>query len=262
MQQEHTTAFGEWDGYSTAKLVKVCDQFNECQLFRTLVGREECRSLSDVGCATGRFYRFFHHVWPSLEHKGFDISEKAIEQAKKLHPKADFRVFDGRLKSAPGIESDIVVCRDVVHHQTNPCEFLSDLYDIARRHLILRIRTREVGATVFDVSQSCQYAYGHWVPYIVINTSEVIELVRSFKPAPAKITLKRHPVVLGGKEGRFLPKELYYPETGTAEMALLIEKRARDGGGDTLVTVETHPEVLRWERWRQCLKDLARWWGL
>ena len=264
MEREHAGHFAGWDRYSTTRLVRLCDQFNDCQLFRTIVGIQNCRALSDVGCATGRFRRFFRNIWPSLEYKGFDISEAAIGYARSLYPNGDFRVFDGDVKSSPEIESDIVFCRDVVHHQTNPCEFLSNLHDATRSYLILRVRTREVGTTVFDINQSCQYTYGHWVPYIVFNTPELIDLIRSFKPSPARITLWRHPVILGGQNSRCLPKELYYQETGTAETALLIEKGVEGRNGDTVVTLGTRPEVrtqdrARWARW---LRRLARRWGL
>jgi SAM-dependent methyltransferase len=218
--------------------------------------------LSDVGCAAGGFYRFFRRTGPALEYKGFDISEVAIERARSLYPKVAFRVFDGRLKSLPDVQADIVFCRDVVHHQENPRAFLSDLYDIARRYLILRVRTREVGTTVFDVDRSCQYTYGHWVPYIVFNTSELLELIRSFTPPPARITLLRHPVVLGGQTSRFLPKELYYPETGTAETAVLIGKGDGKGSSETTVTLNTCPEVHEPTGWAKWVRQTARRLGV
>lgn len=262
MQREHADQFGRWGRESTAKLVRTCDQFNEFYLFRTLVGNGDCQTLLDVGCATGNFYRYFHKLWPYLEYRGIDISEVAVEYAKSQNPAADFRVFNGDLQSVQGLASDIVFCRDVVHHQENPKAFLFDLYSITKKYLILRVRTRDVGATVFDPDQSCQYNYGHWVPYIVINVSELIDLLRSFQPAPGTIVLRKHPVVLGGQDSRFLPKELYYPETGTAETALLIEKRVQKGDGNTIVSMETHPESrnrgtvywVRWLRWlvRRC----------
>jgi hypothetical protein len=189
MQKEHASLFGFWGQFRTGRLIKLCSQFNEFQLFRTLVG-------------------------------------------------------------------------DVVHHQTDPCGFLSDIYDITTKYLILRVRTREEGSTIFDTDQSCQYTYGRWVPYIVFNTSELIDLIRHFEPAPARITLMRHPVVLGGETSRFLPKDLYYPETGTAETALLIEKGTREGSEDTVITVDTYPEKLIQQRWVRRLKSLAHRWGL
>ena len=241
--------------------MRLCNRFNECLLLRTIVGSPSLGTFSDVGCATGRFYRYVLKVWPSLQYKGFDISEVAIEQATRLYPGGNFTVFDGSLKSAPEIQSDVVFCRDVAHHQENPTQFLSDLYDVTGKYLVLRVRTREVGSTVFDVSQSCQYTYGRWVPYIVFNTQELVELLQSFTPTPAGITLWRHPSVLGGQNSRFLPKELYYPETGTAETAVLLEKRAEAGQDDTQVTVETRPEARGGSRLPRWLRRLASRWG-
>ncbi|MDA1128320.1 MAG: class I SAM-dependent methyltransferase [Chloroflexi bacterium] len=259
-KDEHARYFGTWDHLSTATLVKICDQFNECQLFRTLADSKPSGSLSDVGCATGRFFRYFKKIAPGLEYKGFDISEAAIQYAKGLYPAGNFTRFDGDVKSTPDIRSDIVFCRDVVIHQENPSEFLSDLYDATKSYLILRVRTRETGSTVFDTAQSCQYVYGQWVPYMVYNTAELIDLIRSFEPSPAKITLWRFPLVLGGENGRFVPKELYYPETGTAESALLIEKRADGAAGETVVNIETHPETRGNELpgWARALRQVAR----
>jgi hypothetical protein len=71
--------------------------------------------------------------------------------------------------------ADVVFCRDVVLHQLDPYGFLSTLLDIAAKALVLRLRTRDVGATVLNAEISCQYHYDrHWVPYIVLNTDELI----------------------------------------------------------------------------------------
>ena len=261
MQKEHPTLFGVWDRYSTRRLVRLCNKFNECQLLQSVVADPDLRTLSDVGCATGRFYRYFLRIWPSLQYKGFDISEGAVSQARRLYPRTSFTVFNGRIESEPKIRSDVIFCRDVVHHQEDPRQFLSGLYDDTGKYLVLRVRTREVGATVLDTSQSCQYTYGLWVPYIVFNTAELIELLQSFTPPPAGITLWRHPLVLGGQNSRFLPKELYYPETGTAETAVLLEKGTEDGQSDTRITVETRPEARGGSRWPRWLRRLAGRWG-
>ena len=259
MQEEHAASFGTWDHYSTAKLVKLCDQFNECRILRTLVGGPQCESISDIGCATGRFYRYIRKLLPGIEYKGFDISESAISLGKNRNPKGDFRVLAGPLTSIEGVNSDIVFCRDVVHHQEDPRLFLSELYNITGTYLILRVRTREVGSTEFDFSQSCQYTYGRWVPYIVFQTQELIHLLSSLEPTPTAISVRRHPVVLGGQLNRFVPKELYYPETGTAETAVLIHK-GRDGKNRApVVTVETHPEerLREWPWARKIARKLG-----
>ena len=263
-ESEHASVFSTWDRLSTGRLVKICDQFNEIQLFRTIANNQDCQSISDIGCATGRFFRFFQKVRPDLVYKGFDISEAAINYARILYPRGDFTVFNGSLTGDLKIQSDIVFCRDVVIHQSDPRKFLSDLYDVTKRYLVLRLRTRETGDTVFDISQSCQYVYGHWVPYIVFNTTDLVDLICSFAPTPTKLTLWRWPDVLGGKNDRFVPKEMYYPETGTAESALIIEKGAEYGGNETIVDIETHPETRGNEIafWAMGLRRVARRLGI
>jgi hypothetical protein len=168
------------------------------------------------------------------------------------------------LTSTQDIGSDIVFSRDVIHHQENPCGFLSDLYSVASKYLILRLRTRESGTTNFNAAQSCQYVHGHWVPYIVFNTAELADLIRSFKPAPARILLWRHPAVLGGFGSRFLPKELYEPETGTAETALLVKKGLAEAINETVVSIETRPETRsRYDPyWVRLLMLMARRLGI
>ncbi|MQF94851.1 MAG: class I SAM-dependent methyltransferase, partial [SAR202 cluster bacterium] len=216
-QREHTSHFGGWDRYSTRKLLRACNQFNECQMAMELAKVAKINSVMDVGCATGRFYRFFREVFPGVDYRGLDISQVAIDHAKKLYPQTDFAVFDGDPTTAEAPQPDLLFCRDVVHHQPDPKEFLAKLYATPSKYLLLRVRTREVGETVFDREQSCQLSYNIWVPYIVFNTQELIDLLSSYSPRPAKIDIARHPDVLGGQLNRYLPKELYFPETGTAE---------------------------------------------
>jgi len=263
-QDEHAVSFGGWENYRASKVVRLCKQFNESQLFLTVHEHPSCNTVSDIGCATGRLYPFFRKMSPSLEYKGFDLSHEAIEWAKQSFPNTSFVVFDGNVKSLPNIESDIIFCRDVIHHQPDPKAFLQDLYDVAKKFLILRVRTREIGDSVFDISTSCQLSNGKWVPYMVFNSAELVDLLRSYNPKPKRITLWRHPEVLGGKEGRFLPKELYFEDSGTAETAVLIEKGEANVAADTIVTLETHLESRGYDRpfWLRALKSLVTRMGM
>lgn len=200
-------------------------------------------SVMDIGCATGRFFRFFNTIFQGAHYRGFDISQVAIDHAKKLYPEAEFSLFDGDPSAVDGPSPDLLFCRDVLHHQPDPKEFLAQLYRTAGKYLILRVRTREVGPTVFDREQSCQYSYENWVPYIVFNTGELTDLLSSYSPRPAKIDIIRHPDILGGQLNRYLPKELYYPETGTAETSILIEKGPEGQTVEPKITSEAKREL-------------------
>jgi len=200
-------------------------------------------SVMDVGCATGRFYRFFKEVFSGVHYRGFDISQSAIDHAKNLYPETEFSVFNGDPSAVGSTQPDLLFCRDVVHHQTDPKGFLAKLYATPSKYLLLRVRTREIGETVFDIDQSCQLAYNSWVPYIVFNTKELTDLLSSYSPRPAKINIARHPNVLGGQLHRYLPKELYYPETATAETSILIEKGSDGLTAKPQITSETRVET-------------------
>ena len=222
-----------------------------------------CRSISDVGCAAGGFYRFFREYAPHMEYRGFDLSPVAIKTAESQFKEAYFRLFDGNLKTNPDIRSDIVFCRDVVHHQPQPFDFLSDLYDLSDKYLLLRIRTRETGPTIVDPELSCQYTYGKWVPFIVLNTTELLGFCQSLSPKPHSIIMRQHKTILGGQTGRFLPKDLYYEETGSAQTAMLIQKGNPGDDLDLLVDVRVSPELDAVENiWAKMLKRLARKWGI
>ena len=71
---------------------------------------------------------------------------------------------------------DIVYSRDTVLHQLEPFKFIKSLIDVAKDTLILRLRTRDLGSTIYDPEYSCQLVSGEeWVPYIVLNYDELIE---------------------------------------------------------------------------------------
>lgn len=222
--------------------MRVYNQFNECQIATCLSKSVDVNSIMDVGCATGRFYRFFKEIFPKATYRGYDISKVAIDHANSLYPNTEFSTFTGDPTTIQSPAPDLLFCRDVLLHQPNPKDFLSQLYQTAGKYLLMRVRTREIGETELDISLSCQYHYGDWVPYIVFNTKELTNLFSEYHPRPAKIDIVRHPDILGGQMNRFLPKELYYPETGTAETAILVEKGSIEQSKGPDISLITRPE--------------------
>ncbi len=261
-EADHADHFDFWNRFSTAKLVKVCSQFNEFKLFRTIADKESRPSILDIGCAAGGFYRYFRKLSPGGEYTGFDISEPAISHAQRLYPQGDFRLFDGNISALGSQDTDIVFSRDVVHHQQDPRKFLSDLYGRAGKYLLLRLRTRQVGETVYDTELSCQHTYGHWVPFIVFNEAELLDIFRSLSPRPSKVTILKHPIILGGQLARYLPKPLYQPDAGAAETAVMVEVGDRDSDHDMVVNSEVSPESLQ-QSWKKKLAmRVARYMGV
>ena len=244
-QPEHVTHFDALSGVPGFVLRRAYERFNEvCLLNRALERRSGPLRLLEVGCATGEFYRYLSLRHPQVAYVGSDISRPALERARSKYPaEGRFLETDVDLKAVNDVAPDVLFCRDVAHHQPDPLAFIRKLYDLTQGLLVMRVRTRDVGETVRDPALSCQLNYGSWAPYIVVNSQELLHAIQGFSPKPRRIHLAKHYMVLGGQHARFLPKECYYPETGTAESALLIEKG--DGNTPCAVMDEAMPEHLQ-----------------
>ncbi len=241
-QQEHADLFDARAYYSLLRLRRVYENFNEFQLFVDHKHEIEGRGFVEIGCATGELYRYLRRYHSEFSYRGFDISLPAIERARQKYP-------DGRFELCKPDLSDIIVAnlrpaviwaRDVVHHQPDPFEYLSRLLSISNEVTILRIRTRDKGTTVLDPEQSCQWHYNQWVPYMVLNIDETLDAVCKAIPVGKLLVVKRY-VQLGGWHNRFLPKECYYPDTGTAETSLYVA-RLENSESSTEVVVSTRDD--------------------
>lgn len=180
--------------------------------------------MLEVGCATGATVRWLksNSLTQRVQYTGIDISEQAISTAKKNHPGYDFRVVSPDFLAQQTENYDLVFSRDTVMHQTDPNKFLDELLKVTGKTLILRLRTRDNGPTEWNVDLSCQQHYdGFWMPYIVINTDDLISrLLASNKIS--QIELNKSYEVLGGQNYRFLPKDLYFTSAGGAETSVRI----------------------------------------
>lgn len=244
-KQEHAAHFDSRSRFPGFVLVNTYERFNEVRLLNETMRRhsEPCHLL-EVGCATGEFYRYLSLRHPNVTYTGCDISKPALERARQKYPaEGRFLETDVDLKSLNNANPDIVFCRDVAHHQPDPLALIRKLYAMAKSLTVMRIRTRDVGPTVYDPALSCQLSYGEWVPYIVLNSKELLGRIKEFSPRPSRIVLVKHYMVLGGQHARHLPKECYFNETLTAESALLIEKRGE--GGECEVVEEASAEHFR-----------------
>ena len=222
--REHASAFDVRHALTRCQLLKIYESFSDVQLLRERAAGPA--TLLEVGCATGDLYRYLALRLPQLRYRGVDISQAAIARAQGKYPNASFQLIQpgvllASMLSALGMpeKPEIVYSKDVVHHQVRPFEFVSGLLSAASQMVVFRTRTRDAGSTVTDPDLSCQFHYQGWMPYIVINLEELLAHIRRQAPQ-AEILAYRNHIVLGGRENRFLPKECYLPETGTAETTL------------------------------------------
>ena len=209
-------------------LKKEYESFNEFQLLCKYKSHINGKNFLDFGCATGEMYRYLQHYHSDLKYFGLDISIPAIQRAKDKYPMGNFIVISEDIKISKQVEKlkfrpDILFSRDVVLHQAQPFEFLKELVGISNSALILRLRTRDKGKTVLDPELSAQYYCGKWAPYMILNIHELIDVIRSCTNIDTLHILKNY-VVLGGCHGRYLDKECFYSETGTAETAVFLKK--------------------------------------
>ena len=259
--QRHAVVFDGRSRLDRRNLLRNYEGFNDVRLLNERIDQGARLSLLEVGCATGEFFRYLRSKHPTVRYYGIDISEPAVARARAKYPDAPFFVTEpgarlGSLLPRLGVPEhpEVVYAKDVLQHQTEPLEFLSDLVRAASDTVILRCRTRDVGATVWDPDQSCQYHYGGWMPYIVLNLEELTAHILNTLPA-SEIVIYRNHMVLGGQHNRFVPKELYYPDTGTAESAVGIFKRTAQPGTVVIRNrVDQNPSFT----WDYLLKHAAR----
>jgi len=232
---EHAKVFDFRAALDNSNLIRNYDSFNDVRLLDERVDQNRNLTLLEVGCATGEFFRYLQIKYPRVNYYGIDISQPAIARAKEKYPEAklfvnnpDNKVSDELNDFCHTESPEIVYTKDVVHHQTRPFDFLSDLLKIPSETLIIRCRTRDVGQTEMDPERSCQY-YGGWVPFIVMNVDDLVAHIKTNAPQ-CEIVMYRNHMVLGGQLGRYLPKDCYLKETGTAETAIGVFKNTSHPG--------------------------------
>lgn len=210
--------------FHSYSLGRVYDNFTEIRLLNKYLPKSDNATLVEIGCAGGELYRYFKRYYPKVDYTGCDVSKAAIELAEAKYPSGKFIATDPDLSQLKGLRFDYLFSRDVVLHQDDPFGFLKIVCSVPTKAAILRLRTRDVGKTELDIEKSCQYYMGSWVPFIIINSDELIAFLKSLKRC-SRIVMAKDYMPLGGLNYRYLPKECYLESTGTAETAIYIEFR-------------------------------------
>ena len=237
--EEHVRIFDWFSYFPTPLFIKQFEYFNEVRLMKEYFGLQgsKDKTMFEVGCATGEVFRYLQKRGYNCDYLGFDISENAVNAAKRKFPNGNFHCVEENTRQIIQEygQADIVFSRDVIIHQTDVWGFLNALVELTKSTLIMRMKTRDVGVTCLDPELSCQAHYGkYWMPYVVINIDEFCQFLARYNQIK-KITILKSYGILGGKNGRYLPKELYFPEAGTAETSVCIEKGERVGDKPEIV---------------------------
>jgi SAM-dependent methyltransferase len=226
--RDHVRHFDFRSSLDDRNILRNYESLNDVRLLAERIDRTRELRLLEIGCATGEFMRYLRLRFPSIRYYGVDISRPAIERAMEKYPDGRFFCIsrDEEIRTLPGRiglsgPPQIVYAKDVAQHQVRPFAFVSDLVALASETVIIRCRTRDVGKTELDPERSCQYHYDGWMPYIVMNLRELLDHIIGLAPH-CELAVYRNHMVLGGYHGRYLPKDCYLRETGTAETALAV----------------------------------------
>jgi len=236
-EENHAVLFDTLSIYPDFLVKKHYELFNEVRFLKEYQHEISGITLFEIGCATGEFYRYLNKNMSRFNYHGMDVSKPAIARAKEKYGDRNFTRIDQdkEMTFKDPDRPDVIFCRDVVQHQERPYEFLDWLIQSAKEAVFLRVRTRDVGETVFDPNISCQlHRYKHWEPFIVLNTEEMIGRIKSHESID-KIVIGRRYEPLGGRIFRYLPKELYFFEAKSAETAIYIHKGKEKNPGDVAV---------------------------
>ena len=224
--KSHLDNFNPWNYYSNSFFNYTFGSFYENKKMLELLNKNN-NSVLDVGCASGYLLRYLLKNISSFNTKnylGVDISKSAIEFAKKKYGITNFKVLDNEnLSFNESALYDIVYSRDTIQHQVNPIQFINNLLKLSKNYIVLRLRTRDKGKTEYNSEYSCQMHYDkYWMPYIVINIDELIEIFK-MNAFIEEVSINKSYMILGGQTQRFLPKDLYFSESGTAETSIILK---------------------------------------
>ena len=243
---EHARVFDYMANNPNFLLKKHYELFNETRFLKHSDNEIKGDVFFEIGCATGELYRYLSNYLKRFKYHGFDVSKVAVDRAKEKYGERHFTTIvpgeAGDVEIGKHGKPDVVFCRDVVIHQEHPYEFLDGLIQMANEAIFLRLRTRDQGATVFDPTQSCQLHWDkHWEPYIVLNIDEMINRIKKHRKVD-KIIIGRRYEPLGGHNFRYLPKELYFTDAGSAETAVYIHKGEKERSDDVTVIYRDQPD--------------------
>jgi ubiquinone/menaquinone biosynthesis C-methylase UbiE len=90
------------------------------------------RRIIDVGCGTGRLLRAASVYWPEAELFGVDPAEKMLSGAKRLNPKAIFKLGSSESLPFPDQTADIVLSGISFHHWSDQEKGLQEIARVLR----------------------------------------------------------------------------------------------------------------------------------
>lgn len=135
------------------------------------------KSILDVGCACGGFYKIFKKIAADIDYSGLDVSRELIGYAKHRFPHiaGRFLVNSGTRFPFKDKKFDIVFCVSVQAHCLEYGKLFRECWRVSREALIFDFRFSLKDKTVDLAGPDSD------TPYIVLNINEVFDLIKNLE---------------------------------------------------------------------------------
>ena len=123
-------------------------------------------SVLDVGCANASYCPFFTRI-KQMEYVGCDNDMDMLRRAREDNPDADIQY--GALPDLPFADSsfDLVFCARLLHHFADQEPILRVLHRIARRYIVVHIRSHIADDTTTPICfRGTHYEVVRWNPLV------------------------------------------------------------------------------------------------
>jgi len=93
------------------------------------------KSVADIGCGLGKLFEYIDKEFQPKSYHGFDYSEKALEIAKTIFPKAEYQFYD--IYKPLNQTFDFIICTEVLEHLLYPHTALQNMYKMMNDNAII-----------------------------------------------------------------------------------------------------------------------------
>jgi len=155
------------------------------------------KTFLDFGSAAGNFIDIIEKISKIKKYTGLDISEDMLKKAKLLHPRHEFKKFNGKrilMKS----KFNLVYSFGTLIYCTNYQNLIKDFINLSDRYINFDVRL-VFDQTLINKKKSYQIIAAKPLlkfPYVIINFNEFLEFLIKTTKCKYKISLfgYNHPV--------------------------------------------------------------------
>ncbi len=154
-------------------------------------------SFLDFGCAAGNFVNIIQKFTKIKKYTGLDISENMLDKAKLLHPKFEFKKYNGK-KILSNKSYNLVYSFGTLIYCRNYKNLISDFINLSNKYVNFDVRL-VFDKTITNKNKSYQIITTKpfiKFPYVIINFNEFLDFLVKATQFKYRISLfgYNHPV--------------------------------------------------------------------